>query len=44
MPGKKPLVRYGVMTDDDIIETAGKYFEVKIIGASVSVFCVDRPC
>jgi len=29
-PGKAPLVRYGVMTDDDILEVAGKYFGVKI--------------
>jgi len=30
MPGKKPLVRYGVMTDDEIVEVAGKYFGVRI--------------
>lgn len=28
MPGKKPLVRYGVMTDDEIVEVTGKYFRI----------------
>jgi hypothetical protein len=28
--GKQPLVRYGVMTDDEIFEVAGKYFNMKI--------------
>jgi hypothetical protein len=32
MPGKKPLVRYGVMTDDEILEVGGKYFGVTIGG------------
>lgn len=26
MPGKKPLIQYGVDTDDDIVSTARKYF------------------
>jgi hypothetical protein len=25
-PGKKPLIRYGVMTDDDLLQVADRYF------------------
>jgi hypothetical protein len=29
-PGKEPHIEYGVMTDDDLIEVAAKYFGVAI--------------
>lgn len=29
-PERQPHIEYGVMTDDDIVETAGKYFRLTI--------------
>lgn len=34
LPGKRPHVQYGVMTDDEILEAAAKYLQVRIPAGS----------